>query len=269
MNKLLIAVIALSLTSCSLFKDEVKKPQGKTAYSHGLFIGWGRVWTWHFLDPEALASALQRNKLNLTIVELGGDFDDVYFNTSLEKLPAFLAAMKKHNIWTEVVISNSNAPGITKSEAWYRGYIDKVHAITEASGAHVLINPITEPGNFKDGNRASIRKMENIIEYAYSKWPSNIMIAEQRREPYRKFLSRAAIQEYHHCRYPDSRTMQTGVMNSFDCSPLLNPAPETLYEQTKLAIKKKAHLIIYRGHKTDASIEEARMAYMKRAIEES
>ena len=94
------------------------------------------------------------------------------------------------------------------------------------------------------------------IDYAYTKWPQQNMVAEIGRGAYTKHLKKTGILELHHCAYPDKKTMRGNVLNSLDCGPTLNPSMDKIREMTRIAIDKNAHLLIYRGELGNSSMEE-------------
>ena len=215
------------------------------------FIGYSLPWTWHDANWEHLGSALYRNGLTFTLVELGGGTKE-YFEVSLQKLPGFLSVMKEYGIYTEVVIVNSNTCGIEWEDSWYFNYVDRVREITKDQ--NVLINPITEPGNFKTC-KASKKKTQRWIAYAYSKFPKDILVSELDRSWAKPFHHLALFREKHWCADFTVRNIVKGAINSTDCGPLLDPGPARAAQMTRASIDTQSHFIMYRG-KGDSVVED-------------
>lgn len=215
------------------------------------FIGYSLAWTWHDASWDHLGSALYRNGLTFTLVELGGETKE-YFEESLQKLPEFLSTMKKYSVYTEVVIVNSNTCAIEWEDAWFFDYVDRVKEIVKDQ--RVLLNPVTEPGSFKTC-KASKEKTQRWLTYAYSKFPKDILVAEVDRPWVKPFHHLALFREKHWCTDFTVRNIVKGAINSTDCGPLLDPGPARAAQMARSAMDTQSHFIMYRG-KGDSIVED-------------
>jgi hypothetical protein len=226
------------------------------------FIGYSLPWTWQDASWEHLGSASYRGGLTFTLIELGGETKE-HFEKSIQKLPGFLSVMKDYGIYTEIVIVNSNTCGIEFEDTWYFNYVDQVREMVK--GYNVLINPVTEPGNFRKC-KSSKKKTQRWLSYAYSKFPKDILVSELDRPWADPFHHLALFREKHWCTDFTSRNIMKGSINSTDCTPLLDPGPVRVAQMTRAAIDTQSHFIMYRG-KNDSIVEDSYIDAIGREVQ--
>ena len=201
-----------------------------------IFIGYAIPWDWDKVDPVELATALHRNGLNITLIEIDLRKDP-------QSVSDWIKPFRRFGIVVEIVLVNGNATdSIQQPSEWFENYVQELKRKVGAEG--ILFQPVTEPGA-RGGDQD---KIQHWIDYGLKEWPGPtvINIGFEWSAP---FVSRAGYLEKHHCKNPDETTMLSGIkyINTTDCTATLGMDPKRAALAVRTAIQKNTNFILYDG----------------------
>lgn len=234
MKKLCFSLTLLSLLISGCHQGNLEKrihPKPK-----GIFIGYAIPWDWDKVDPVELATALDQNGLNITLIEI-----DERKNSQF--ICDWIKPFRQRGIIVEIVLVNGNALGsISQPSEWFENYVQDLKKKVGSEG--IIFQPVTEPGT-RGGDR---EKIQHWIEYGLKEWPGPtvVNIGFEWSAP---FVSQANYLEKHYCKDPNESTILSGskYINTTDCMTTLAMDPKRARIATQAAIKRNTNFILYDG----------------------
>ncbi|MBI1870178.1 MAG: hypothetical protein HYS07_03190 [Chlamydiae bacterium] len=224
----------LSFTLRRAGQDKIEKAAHPRP--HDLLIGYALPWDWDQVDPTELANALNENGLNFTLIEVNGKKDAQF-------VADWIKPFRERHILVEIIAVNANSLDIiARPTSWFENDVQELIKVVGPQG--VLFEPVSEPGN-KGGDQ---KKIQRWMEYGITQWPGPtvVNIGFEWSEP---FIPCANYLEKHHCKDPDSSTLEGGLryIHTTDCRPTLGMDPQRAAIATKAAITLNTHFLLYDG----------------------
>jgi hypothetical protein len=222
-----------------------------------LLIGYGVVNHWHAIDPSRFANLLYSAGCTLTEIEYIPWFnksarEGQSIETDVKLAHRFIQEMRKRSVMTLISLVNWNGEAQCRQEDdWFRAH---VREISRTIGPEkVILLGVSEPNGEEEG------KAYRWMRYVLEEWRgTNAANGDGGRGAPR--ISGFDYVDWHHCKDFDERSVRlltAGVptINNTDCTPVLNPGPERVQAMARVALKRRAHFLVY-GFKDEAVDEE-------------
>jgi len=173
-------------------------------------------WAEPTFDAARFSTTLCASGLGLTEIE----YTLPDGSTNLAAARDFVSAMRRCPIVTFINVVNwNNATAREQPDEWFQARVDEI--VAEIGADHVLLGAVSEP----DGSPKTYR----WTEYARSKWPGKFVTPGVRHAL--TLLAEGDFDDAHYCELEQLRqdiaVPTAHRIFSTDCSPILNPGPET------------------------------------------
>lgn len=222
-----------------------------------VLIGYGVVNLWHTIDPSRLAGLLYSAGCTLTEIEYIPWFSKAArqgqsVETHVKLARRFVQEMRNRDIITLISLVNWNGEAQRRQDDdWFRAHVREISRVIGPE--KVILLGVSEPSG-EEGGKA-YRWMRYVLEDWKGKKAANG--DGGRGEPR---ISGFDYVDWHHCKDFDDnsvRLLTAGVptVNNTDCTPVLNPGPERVRAMARVALKRRAHFLVY-GFKDDVIDEE-------------